>query len=155
MWYSGNAMSDQIVNGDDRRSQLDALRRRISHRQIDLGIDSRSKLAAKAGVSKDTLDNLYKANRKEFPYANDLVKIARALETDAETLINGERENNEAEQEGLCTQIRSRPQLANLLSRLAELSDDDLETVGLVLEGSIQTLRARRQKGKSSERDRA
>lgn len=51
-------------------------------------------LANLTGLPGNTLQNIWKASRKMFPYADDLYKIAKALNVSFDFLITGKEERS-------------------------------------------------------------
>lgn len=51
-------------------------------------------LASLTGLSGDTLQNIWKSTRKMFPYADDLYKVAKALNVSLDFLITGKEERS-------------------------------------------------------------
>lgn len=114
--------------GQNTLSDIEKMRRQIEHRRIDRGFSSRRKLAEAAGVSHNTLDNLFKEGRKELLYVDDAARIADALGCAVEDLLgkrpySSDEERQESEETRL---LRSRPELAAMLGDLSTLSEDQV-----------------------------
>lgn len=61
---------------------------RLEKLMLDRGLN-RAGLAKRMGRSKNTVDNIWKTDRKTFPYADDLYLMAEALSVSMEFLTTG------------------------------------------------------------------
>lgn len=73
---------------DEEAKQYEDFKARLGKLMLDRGIN-RAGLASRIGRSKNTIDNIWKADRKTFPYANDLYLMAQALGVSMEFLTTG------------------------------------------------------------------
>jgi transcriptional regulator with XRE-family HTH domain len=96
-------------------------------------------LAAKAGISKKTLDN-YLNVRGYMPSADIAVKISQVLGVSVEYLVTG----------GEISQPKSsfRPEILDLIQNFKQLNEDDRKLVAAI----IQLLKNREKSAKSPQR---
>lgn len=97
-------------------------------------------LAALTGISKRTLDS-YLGVREAIPSAEQIVKIAQALEVSVEYLITGKEKHSN---------LTARPEARKLLSLFSILDECDQQTVLTMVESMASRYANDGKKGKSS-----
>ena len=80
---------------------------------------SRKEIARRAGVNEHTFENLWKENRKNSLYADDLYLVAKVLNKSMEELVSGQASESEN------IPIDPFSEELNDIIRHAELSEDD------------------------------
>lgn len=95
-----------------KMSFKDNLKRELDYQDIQL-----KELAAKTGISKNTLGN-YLTGHNSLPNVDSAVKIAKALGVSVEYLVSGTSSKTEEK--------KLQPNIKKITEKLQKLSEDDL-----------------------------
>lgn len=125
---------------------FDLFRRRLETLLHEQNLN-REGLANKMGVSKNTVDNIWKKGRKMFPYADDLHRMAKALNVSMDYLSTGQEERSKITDPDVRQIVSELEILKRIDSYQAESMAEQIHALLLVKTGKISQNDA--QKGES------
>lgn len=124
------------------RIELSGFLERVDILRMKMRLRSEKDLARASGINESTMHNFWRPDRKALPYADDAVRIARALGTSVEYLVTGEgpsgSERQDPDLEQICSLLRglTHDQLVELRGMIRERIETHFKGAGAAATGS-------------------